>query len=191
MNEFSIICRIIGSLYNRQPQDPLLEPLYTLIREGKLAQHWPLEQDDLLARLQKSCDAHELAADYNALFVGTECRVPPYRSAWVADSDEEEVRQFLKAHGMPLGEGPADSFGALLLAASWLEDQRKDDESDALAQLFADFILPWHETFLGKVEAHATSTFWRTFARLSREAVNAMWEELQEEADEDEVSDDH
>ncbi len=53
MNEFSILCRVLGTLYYRQPQDPLLVPLFTLIREGKLAQNWPLEQDDLLERLQK------------------------------------------------------------------------------------------------------------------------------------------
>ncbi len=34
MNEFSILCRVLGSLYYRQPQDPLLVPLFTLIREG-------------------------------------------------------------------------------------------------------------------------------------------------------------
>ena len=56
MNEFSILCRVLGSLYYRQPQDPLLVPLFTLIREGKLAANWPLEQDELLTRLQKSCD---------------------------------------------------------------------------------------------------------------------------------------
>lgn len=48
MNEFSILCRVLGSLYYRQPQDPLLVPLFTLIREGKLAANWPLEQDELL-----------------------------------------------------------------------------------------------------------------------------------------------
>lgn len=53
MNEFSILCRVLGSLYYRQPQDPLLVPLFTLIREGKLAASWPLEQDELLERLQK------------------------------------------------------------------------------------------------------------------------------------------
>ena len=62
MNEFSILCRVLGTLYYRQPQDPLLVPLFTLIREGKLAQNWPLEQDDLLERLQKSCDVQPLAA---------------------------------------------------------------------------------------------------------------------------------
>ncbi len=43
MNEFSILCHVLGSLYYRQPQDPLLVPLFTLIREGKLAAgtgHW-------------------------------------------------------------------------------------------------------------------------------------------------------
>lgn len=35
MNEFSILCRVLGSLYYRQPQDPLLVPLFTLIREGE------------------------------------------------------------------------------------------------------------------------------------------------------------
>jgi TorA maturation chaperone TorD len=77
MNEFSILCRVLGSLYYRQPQDPLLVPLFTLIREGKLAQNWPLEQDELLERLQKSCDMQQISTDYNALFVGEECRVSP------------------------------------------------------------------------------------------------------------------
>ncbi|MFW8205342.1 molecular chaperone, partial [Klebsiella pneumoniae] len=84
-----------GSLYYRQPQDPLLVPLFTLIREGKLAASWPLEQDELLERLQKSCDMPSLAAEYNALFVGEECRVAPYRSAWVEGATEADVRTFL------------------------------------------------------------------------------------------------
>ena len=95
MNEFSILCRVLGSLYYRQPQDPLLVPLFTLIREGKLAANWPLEQDELLTRLQKSCDMAQVSADYNALFIGDECAVPPYRSAWVEDATEAEVRAFL------------------------------------------------------------------------------------------------
>lgn len=184
MNEFSIICRALGSLYYRQPQDPLLVPLFTLIREGKLAASWPLEQDELLARLQKSCDIQQIAADYNALFVGDECSVSPFRSAWEEGATEAEVRAFLGEHGMPLGESPADQLGTLLLAASWLEDKAEKDDNEALETLFADFILPWFETFLGKVEAHATTAFWRTMAPLTREAIAAMWDELQEENEE-------
>ena len=99
-------------LYYRQPQDPLLVPLFTLIREGKLAASWPLEQDELLERLQKSCDMPSLAAEYNALFVGEECRVAPYRSAWVEGATEADVRTFLSAHGVPTGEGAADHYQA-------------------------------------------------------------------------------
>ncbi len=180
MNDFSMLCRVLGSLFYRQPQDPLLEPLYQLISEGKLAQHWPLQQDDQLARLQNNCDAGLLAQDYNALFVGEACRVSPLRSAWVEGGSEQEVRDFLAGQGMPLGEGPAEHFGALLLAGSWFEDNA-EPESRALETLFAVWLLPWSDNFLGKVEAHAVTPFWRTLAQLTREALQAMREELQEE----------
>ena len=184
MNEFSILCRVLGSLYYRQPQDPLLVPLFTLIREGKLAASWPLEQDELLERLRNSCDVQQLAADYNALFVGEECSVSPYRSAWVEGATEAEVRSFLSSRGMPLSDTPADHIGTLLLAASWLEDNAAEDEREAVDTLFADYLLPWVGTFLGKVEAHATTPFWRTMATVSREAISAMWDEIQEDTEE-------
>jgi len=182
MNEFSILCRVLGSLYYRQPEDPVLVPLFALIRDGKLAANWPLEQDELLARLQKSVDDPALATDYQALFVGESCSVAPYRSAWQEGANEEEVRAFLTARGMPLTDAPADHIGTLLLAASWLEDNAAEDESEALETLFADYLLPWCGTFLGKVEAHAVTPFWRTLAGLTREAIAAMWDELEEES---------
>ncbi|EOW2370656.1 TorD/DmsD family molecular chaperone [Cronobacter sakazakii] len=184
MNEFSIICRLLGSLWYRAPQDPVVAPIYGLIREGKLAQNWPLEQDELLARLQKNAQPDAVEADYQALFGQDDARVSPLRSAWVAESSEQEIRAFLTARGMPLGEAAADHFGLLLLAASWLEDQSAEDEIEAQETLFSEFLIPWYETFLGKVEAHAATPFWRTLAQITREAIQAMWEELQEEEEE-------
>lgn len=178
MNEFSIICRILGSLYNRPPQDPLLSPLFTLLREGKLQQHWPLEQDELLARLQKNADPQLLAADYNALFVGNLCKVSPYGSQWENGPQEADVRAFLSQLGMPFTEAPADHIGALLLASSWLEDRSAADESQAQIALFDNYLLPWVGAFLGKVEAHAAGAFYRTLAVISREAIQAMRDEL-------------
>lgn len=81
----------------------------------------------------------------------------------------------------PDREGPADHLGSLLLAASWLEDHAAEDQSETLELLFADYILPWCGTMLGKVEAHAHTPFWRTMAPLTRDAIAAMWDELQEE----------
>lgn len=180
MNEFSVICRILGSLFYRQPQDPLLAPLLTLIKEGKLAAGWPLEQDELLTRLQQSLEPAIIQEDYQTLFIGSECRVTPYRSAWQTETSAQEVRQFLEQRGMPQGDSPADNFGALLLAASWLEDQSQEDEYQAQVVLFDSYILPWAGTFLGKVEAYATSVFYRTLAMITREALQAMRDELQE-----------
>ncbi|VTR17662.1 Chaperone protein YcdY [Serratia fonticola] len=143
MNEFSVVCRVVRHAVLPPAADPLLEPLFTLIKEGKLQQHWPLEQDELLTRLQQHCTDPQLAADFNALFVGSECSVSPLRSSYVEGASEADVRVFLQQRGMPLGEAPADHFGSLLLAASWLEDQSQEDEVQAQITLFNEFLLPW------------------------------------------------
>ena len=130
--------------------------------------------------------AHEtsaLAADYHALFIEQGGSVSPWRSSYIEDGTEETVRVFLQQRGMPLKEGAVDHFGALLLAASWLEDQAQEDESAAQLALFDEFLLPWSGRFLGKVESHATTAFYRTLAVLTREALDALREDL---ADEDE-----
>lgn len=180
MNEFSIVCRVLGSLFNRSPQDPVLAPLFGLIQQGKLQEHWPLEQDALLTRLRESADPQALAAEYDHLFVGENRAVSPYRSDYVEGATEQDVRAFLQQRGMPLGENPADSFGSMLLAASWLEDQSAEDEVGAQTALFDDYLFPWCGKFLGKVEAHATSGFYRTLSEISREALQAMRDELEE-----------
>ena len=83
---------------------------------------------------------------------------------------------------MPLSESPADHFGVLLLAASAGRSSAEDEAAAQLA-LFDDYLLPWCGAFLGKVEAHATTAFYRTLAALSREAIQAMYDELREEGD--------
>lgn len=85
---------------------------------------------------------------------------------------------------MPLSDTPADHIGTLLLAASRIEDNAGDDENEAIEILFETYLLPWVGTFTGKVEAHATSPFWRTLAPLTRDAIAAMWDELEEESEE-------
>lgn len=185
MNEFSIVCRVLGTLFYRQPQDPLLVPLFALIQQGKLREHWPLEQDALLLRLQQSADPQALAAEFNQLFVGSACAVSPFRSNYVSGESELEVRTFLSQRGMPVSEAPADHFGSLLLAASWLEDQSQEDEVAAQITLFDEYLLPWCGKFLGKVEAHATSGFYRTLCEISREALTVMRDELEESLPED------
>lgn len=116
------------------------------------------------------------------MFVGEACRVAPFRSAWLEDAPEAEIAAFLRARGMPPASTPADHFGFLLLAASWLEDSTGKGGSEALQTLFADYLLPWCDIFLGKLEAYASTAFWRTLAQITREAIEAMWDELTEDA---------
>lgn len=52
MNEFSLVCRLLGTLFNRAPDDAVVTPLFTMIERGKLKPHWPLNQDALLERMQ-------------------------------------------------------------------------------------------------------------------------------------------
>ncbi|WP_096387416.1 molecular chaperone [Hafnia sp. CBA7124] len=184
MNDFSIICRLLGSLFSRQPQDAVLTPVFDLMVQGKLQQFWPIEQDALLTRLQTAAkDRTALSADYDAMFSGADASVDIHRSDYQENATEQEVRDFLTQRGMPLGEQPADAFGQLLLAASWLEDQSAEDEVQAQITLFDEYLLPWCGKFLGKVEAHATTAFYRTLAELTREALQAMWDELSEGED--------
>ncbi|OTA16310.1 molecular chaperone [Xenorhabdus vietnamensis] len=178
MNEFSIVCRILGTLFNRTPQDPVLQPVIAMIAEGKLKQAWPLEQDELLDRLQQNSELSVIEVDYHALFTGESAGVAVCRSDYT-DKDESEVREFLMERGMPLSDTPADQFGSLLLAASWLEDQAAEDEVQAQIALFDEYLLPWCGQFLGKVEAHATSGFYRTLAIITRESLQVLREELE------------
>ncbi|XBS68352.1 molecular chaperone [Acerihabitans sp. KWT182] len=179
MNDFSMVCRVLGTLFYRSPQDEILAPLMTLIMDGKLTEHWPLDQDDLLARLGKGVTPTALAKDYSALFDGAAAKVQPFRSSWLA-APESDVRAFLSESGMPLAETPADHFGTLLLAASWLEDHAQQDETIAQIRLFDEFLMPWSDIFLGKVEANAGSDFYRVLAMITREALQALREELAE-----------
>ncbi|TCW00055.1 TorD/DmsD family molecular chaperone [Biostraticola tofi] len=179
MNDFSLVCRVLGNLFYRQPGDMLLSGLMTLISDGKLGQHWPLEQDELLERLSLSAQTEDLGADYAALFDGEAPKVPALRSDWVTGT-EEQVRSFLHQRGMPPNAGPADHFGSLVLAASWLEDQATEDETAGQRQLFDQFILPWSGKFLGNVESFAATEFYRTLALICRGALEAMREELDE-----------
>ncbi len=181
MNDFSLICRMLGSLFYRQPQDPLLMPLFTLLHQGELQRSWPLEQDELLSQLQQHSDPQSLSLDYNSLFVGDACQISPYGSHWAKGPEEKTLRDFLALQGMPLTDAPADHIGQILLAASWLEDSTKERGSTLLRTLFNDYLTPWCGLFLADVNARASAPFYRTLATLTQEAIQIMSEELNED----------
>ncbi|BBG58759.1 MULTISPECIES: molecular chaperone [Providencia] len=182
MNEFSIVCRILGTLFQRSPDDALVKPLLDIIAQDKLKASWPLEQDDQWEKMAKAVDIKAITADYQSMF-GSELTVPPFAHRYDEEITEAEIREFLTSRGMPLTDAPTDTFGALLLATSWLEDQAAEDETAAQTELLDSYILPWYGSFLGKVEAHATTPFYRILAQITRDAVIALRDELESEGD--------
>ena len=190
MNEFSALCRILGTLFYRQPNDPAIQPLWDLFAQGNLSQQWPLEQDELLSQLQRPYETDALIRDYQQLFGTDSPAVTPFGHLWPAGPEESAVRNFLTLRGMPLPAAPTDHFGLLLLAASWLEDHAAEDENQALILLFENYLLPWCASFLGKVEAHAQTGFYRALAMITRGAMQAMVEELLDNEADDEVEGD-
>lgn len=185
MNEFSLICRILGSFFYRTPEDPVLEPLWQSLNQGQLGENWPLAQEELINQLQRGYSMPSLTADYQALFVGEQPKVSPFSHHWPQGTQPEEISAFLTSRGMPQAQLPANHFGLLLLAASWLEDHRAEDENQAQLTLFYEYLLPWCGPFLGKVEAYAETGFYRALATVTRGAVQAMAEELFENEDQD------
>lgn len=182
MNEFSIVCRILGTLLHRDANDAAIAPLLEMIRANKLAPHWPLKQEALLTRLAHAMDETAISQDYQQLFAQNGA-VSPFVSDYIEVS-ETEIRAALQQIGFPLTERAADHLGQLLLAASWIEDNAHADEIKAQSALFQRYILPAYEPLLGKVEAHATTAFYRTLAVITREAIAEMAQDIAEsEAD--------
>jgi TorA maturation chaperone TorD len=180
MNEFSLLCRMSGNLFYRSPDDPILAPLMSVIRAGKLAEAWPLEQDQILCGLQKEQDLTTLVADYQQLFDPKGAKVSPYANDWQPNITAQAIVNFLSARGRVVEAAEACHFGQILLSASWLEDNRAGDENSALIELFENYLQTWYGTFLGKMEGCANTEFYRSLARLARGAIQAMYDELME-----------
>lgn len=177
INDFSLLCRLFGNLFYRQPTDPILAGTFAWLNQGQLRQHWALSLD---AQSEQALDcvaslAHptQLAAAYQALF-GEQGAVSPTISAY--GLSVKAFVAFRAQYQMPMLEN-ADHFALLLLTASWLEDNV--DELEVQQTFFEQFLLPCAGKFLGQVEAHANG-FYKALAQLTRDSLSAMADELEE-----------
>lgn len=179
INDFSLLCRLFGNLFYRQPTDPILAGTFAWLKQGHLTQHWALSTDSqseqALALIEKGANPTELEADYQALF-GEKGAIATTISAY--ELSVEDFIAFRQQRAMP-DLANADHVALLLLTASWLEDNVESTE--AQKNLFEHFILPCLARFLGKVEAFDLG-FYRALAQLTRDALGAMADELEEES---------
>lgn len=184
INDFSLLCRLFGNLFYRQPQDPILAGIFAWLAQGNLRQHWALATDSqseqALTTVEKEAHPTQLAARYQALF-GENGDIDVALSAY--GFSVAEFQTFRQLRGMP-ELANADHVALLLLTASWIEDNL--DSLEAQQALFEQFLLPCLSKFLGKIEAFDNG-FYKALAQLCRDALSAMADEL-EEAAEDEQS---
>lgn len=180
INDFSLLCRLFGNLFYRSPTDSVLAGTFAWLQQGGLRQQWALSTDAqselALTLLEKHAHPTELHSAYQALFAENGA-IPTAISAYQVSVADFEA--FRAACAMPELSAP-DHVALLLLTASWIEDNL--DSLSAQQQFFADFLLPVMSKFLSKVEAQ-TSPFYRALAQLTREALAAMADELEENED--------
>lgn len=178
INDFSLLCRLFGNLFYRNPSDPILAGTFAWLKQGGLRQQWALSTDtqseQALDFIEKNANPTELAPIYQALFAENGA-VATTISAY--GGDVQAFSAFRLERAMP-ESADVDHIALLLLSASWIEDNL--DSTLAQQQLFEQWLLPCLGKFLGKVEAF-DSGFYKALAQLCRDALSALADELEEE----------
>lgn len=180
-NHFSIISRLFGNLFYRQPTDPLLTNIFHWLEAQNLSAIWPLvldsQSEQALTQLQSKQDLASLTQEYDRLFV------PPQGAISTQLQDyginPSQFAQLREQYAMPQAE-QSEHIALLLLTAAWFEDNL--DEIGVQQTFFKEFLLPAASLFLGKVEAFAHLPFYRCLAQLCRDLLAAMADELEEDA---------
>ena len=72
LNNFSLISRLFGNLFYRQPTEPILSGVFAWLNQGNLSQVWALNEDNdsqkALDSLQMAIDLTLLDKEYQKLF---------------------------------------------------------------------------------------------------------------------------
>lgn len=177
INDFSLLCRLFGNLFYRTPQDPILAGTFSWLQQGNLRSNWALSTDtqseQALNIVEKESYPTQLESHYQALF-GETGTVSMAISAYGVSVDE--FIMFRQQRAMP-EIADLDNVALLLLTASWIEDHI--DSTEAQKTLFEHFLLPCLSKFLGQVETFDHG-FYKALAQLTRDALSAMADELEE-----------
>lgn len=182
INDFSLLCRLFGNLFYRAPTDPILENVFTWLKSGGLRSSWALmldaQSENALNIVEKQAMPKNLAVSFETLFAKNG-NVDTVMLSYGISVDS--FTAFQKKHGIPSAQ-ENDHIALLLLNASWIEDNLASTEIQK--ELFQTFLLPCLSKFLGKIEAFDQG-FYKALAQLTREALSAMADELEESKTED------
>ncbi len=177
INDFSLLCRLFGNLFYRKPTDDILEGVFSWLKAGNLRSNWALmtdaQSENALNIVEEKAVSADLAVSFETLFAKNG-NVDTAMSSYGVNIDEFII--FQKQAGISFSQGN-DHIALLLLTASWIEDNLEDIEVQK--ELFQKFLLPSIGKFLGKVEAFDQG-FYKALAQLTRDALSAMADELEE-----------
>src|SRR5699024_6492302 len=130
------------------------------------------QTDTALTQLTSGWTLEQLSQDYQHLQQSVDFKLSAY------GVDVEQFKAFRQERAMP-EVADSDHIALPLLTAAWIEDQIGSLE--AQRQLFQTFLLPTIGRFLGQIEAHAQTAFYRSLAQLCRDLLAAMADEIEEE----------
>ena len=131
----------------------------------------------------------ELAVDYCQLFVGPANHLPPFQSVWQSgqfqDETAESMKQYVEVIGYDTQALPGgimldhlgvqlDCLGHILEQASlWQDDPAGQRDVLQLAQSFFKTHLSWPGDLLEAAHQRATSDFYRSAIRLTRDFLES------------------
>ncbi len=176
--------RTLGSLLYHPPLSQHNVALLEALAKSDWAADWPVSiSESTVGLIRQGLDStwrQQLAMAYQQLFIGPDALpAPPWGSVYL---DRESVlfgestlalRQWLHQQGIaalsPPTE-PEDHIGLLLMLAAWLAE----NNTEALAVLLEQHLLPWAGRYLTLLEAGAGHPFYQGVAQLAQ-ATLADW----------------
>lgn len=186
------IAKVLHNILYTYPEAPLIDNF----KQEELHMSWPQLVDSEYEKLGRTYLAYyltnwestemqltELKVDYGQLFFGpSDPKAAPWGSVYTGEEQSlngdstQKLMAFYKAHNIEIAlprNEPIDHIGLILLTLEYLFAQLAVTPEDkntlgTCTLLLQHHLLPWADRCLALAEQHATTTFYKGVAILSR-----------------------
>ena len=184
----SIAGRLLGSLFYYAPDSQAVQSVLPLFQQPDWIAQWDMSghiEDKTRQKITALIDqgiTQDLAADYQALFIGPNALpAPPWGSVYldpesvIFGNSLLELRDFLHHNAIEFSsrqDEPEDHFGLMLLLAAYLADHKLA----LLAEFFTKHLLTWANRYLDLLAEQQDYPFYQGLALLAQ-ATLAQWQQ--------------
>lgn len=184
----SITGRLLGALFYYAPESQAAQSVLPLFQQADWMAQWEMSEymedktRQKITALINQGITQDLAADYQALFIGPNALpAPPWGSVYL---DPESVifgnsllalRDFLRHNAIVFSspqDEPEDHFGLMLLLAAYLADHKPT----LLAEFFTNHLFTWANRYLDLLAEQQDYPFYQGLALLAQ-ATLAQWQQ--------------